>query len=44
MNFLILTVCLLGLVAAAQAMQIKKLSGTLFNEYVEKKEDINNQQ
>jgi len=44
MSFLILTVCLLGLVAAAQALQIKKLSGTLFTEYVEKKEDNNNQQ
>lgn len=43
MTFLILAVCILGVIAASQAVQIKKLSGTLYTEYVEKK-DINNQQ
>jgi hypothetical protein len=44
MAFLILTVSILGLVAASQAIQIKKLSHTLYSEYIDKKEDINNQQ
>lgn len=34
--FLILGVCILGLVAASQAVQIIKLSKTLFSEYVTK--------